>query len=269
VTDIESSSGATVHSGVQAGIDIMADSAVDVSVVRPAPLFGDSPHLGTQAQCSYSSSQSTYAFQDKRGQPMPPDHFPRRQDVPTGVRQPPLQPRADVFARPPAPPLTDQYAARQPPAAPPLTTADLISVHTTRLPSEPERVATVTTTYGHSTTTPIMPGRTTTTVTPTVYAYTQPRPDCTTPPVSTDNESSSSSDSPVLSGQRDIPAQPGLLTQRVRHRTASRTPSHQSSSDALGLARQLADSIQNQLQQADARELRTVQALEKQRDDSR
>jgi len=35
------------------------------------------------------------------------------------------------------------------------------------------------------------------------------------------------------------------------------------------VARQLADSIQNQLQQADARELRTVQALEKQRDDSR
>jgi len=120
VTDTESSSGVNVHPGVQTDIDIMADSAVDVSVPRPATLLGNSPHLGTPAQCSYSSSQSMYAFRDERGQPvytpMPPDHLAPRQDVPTGVRQPPLLPGVDVFARPPAaPPLTDQYAARPPP----------------------------------------------------------------------------------------------------------------------------------------------------------
>ena len=122
---------------------------------------------------------------------------------------------------------------------------------------------------------------TTTTVTPTVhgpeaYTWPQPRPGRTSLPVSanSDSESSSSSGPPVLSGQRDVPAQ------RVRRCTTSRTPSCQSSSDALGVARQLADSIQNQLQQADARELRlqkdsqdrelrTAQALEKQRDDNR
>ena len=313
VTDTESSSGVTVHPGVQAGIDIMTDNAVDV-FVRPAPLFGDFPHLGTQAQFSYSSSQSMYAFQDERGQPMPPDHFARRQDVPTGVRQPPLLPRVDVFTRPPAPPPIDQYVTRPtppPPAAPPPTTADLIHahaartslqsshdtalpltdrnvVHTTPLPpvalapSEPVRAAnTITTTYDRSTTTPVMHGYTTTTVTPTVhgpeaYTWPQPPPNRTTPPMSADSssESSSSSGPPLLSGQRDPTAQ------RVRRRTTSRTPSCPSSSDALGLARQLADSIQNQLQQADARELglqkdsqdrelRTVQALERQRDDAR
>ena len=211
VTDTESSSGVSVRPGVQADIDIMTDNTVNV-FVRPAPLLGDAPDLGTPAQCSYSSSQSMYAFQDERDQPMPPGHIVPRQDVPTGVRQPPLLSRADVVTRPPAAPplttadlvhahaartplqpscdvalpLTDQYVAYAtrppPPSAPLVPAADLISVHATRLPSEPARVATITTAYDRSTTTSMMHGYTTTTVTPTTYAYTQPRADRSMPP---------------------------------------------------------------------------------------
>ena len=73
-----------------------------------------------------------------------------------------------------------------------------------------------------------------------------------------------------LWGAASRPCGRGLeLSIKLRQYQQFTSTTVQMSADVLNLARQLAGTVQDQLQQTGARELRTLQELEKQRDDAR